>query len=111
MRTDPTATRARRRLLEEIMGVTGGQARLDHHIERGWTSVTFAGTRHTMTLQFTGHQAVAAGENFVALLPEHQFAIPSQLVADAAVTSVDQEVWPIPRLSVTIELLLLDEAG
>ena len=52
---------------------------------------------------------VEAAENFIAYLPEHEFAIRGQLVADAAVTSVDHRIGPGPRMEVRIELLLLDE--
>jgi len=45
----------------------------------------------------------------IVLLPEHEFAIPRQLVADAAVTSVDHRIGPNARMDVRVELLLLDE--
>jgi hypothetical protein len=35
--------------------------------------------------------------------------LPGQLVADAAVTAVDHRLAPEPRLTVSVELLLLDE--
>ena len=79
------------------------------HSERAWASITFAGTRHTLALLFAGEAAVAAGEHFVAALPEHEFAIPGQLVADATVTEVEHRLLPHPRLVVQCELLLLEE--
>jgi hypothetical protein len=45
---------------------------------------------------------------FITFLPEHEFAIPGQLVADAAVVEVDHRLTP-PRMIVTCELLLLEE--
>lgn len=92
------------------MALAGGKAELAHHIERGWASVTFSGTRHTLSLVFAGLEAVAAGELFIAALPEYEFAIPRQLVADAAVTSAVHALLPEPRLAVEIELLLLEDA-
>ena len=66
-----------------------GQATIVSHDEKSWASITFAGTRHRLELAFEGAEAVEAGELFIAFLPEHEFAIPGQLVADAAVTAVD----------------------
>ncbi len=124
MQIDPAATRsmlgnagsARRprepwaRLLDAVLRLGGGQARLLRHAERPWASATFAGTRHTVALTFAGAGAQAAGEAFIAALPEHEFAIPGQLVADAAIASVDQVMLPEPLLTVEAELLLLDDA-
>ncbi len=49
------------------------------------------------------------GEQFIAALPEHEFTLPRQLVADAAVVSVEHATLPEPRLTVELELLLLDD--
>ena len=50
-----------------------------------------------------------SGEEFVAALPDHEFAIPGQLVADATVAAAETTLLPQPRLAVTCELLLLEE--
>lgn len=97
------------RLREELQGLAGGHALFLAHSEKSWASVTFAGTRHRLDLAFEGQDAVDAGESFIAWLPEHEFAIPRQLVADAAVTAVDHRLGPNARMEVRIELLLLDE--
>ncbi|RZJ97376.1 MAG: hypothetical protein EOO76_19220 [Novosphingobium sp.] len=89
--------------------MAGGKAELVRHVERPWASVTFSGTRHTVSLVFTGAEAVAAGERFITTLPEHEFTIPGQLVADAAVVSVTHAVLPEVRLGVEVDLLLLEE--
>lgn len=109
MRFDPQARRTRQHLIEAIMALSDGKAQLAHHVERGWASVTFAGTRHTMSLVFASAEAVAAGEAFIVALPEHEFAIPRQLVADAVVVSAEHALLPEPRLAVEIELLLLED--
>ena len=57
---------------------------------------------------FEGEEEVDAGECFIAFLPEHEFAIRGQLVADAAVVEVGSTAQP-PRLAVTCEILLLEE--
>ena len=82
---------------------------LDHK-ERAWASITFAGSRHTLGILFAGPDAVAAGERFIEALPEHEFAIPGHLVADASIAEVDHRLVPSPRLAVKCELLLLEDA-
>ena len=96
------------RVVEALQEIAEGQAQVLHHSEKSWASITFAGTRHRLVLEFEGAKAVEAGECFIAYLPENEFAIPGQLVADAAVTEVESIVQP-PRLTVTCELLLLEE--
>ena len=106
------AARARRtprnRLREGLLRLAKDLATILSHEERSWASVTFAGARHRVELLFEGAEAVQTAELFIAFLPEHEFAIPGQLVADAAVTAVDHRLDP-PRMQVSCELLLLEE--
>ena len=97
-------------LLSALLELADGKAELVRHSERSWASVTFSGTRHTVVLTFAGTVPVAAGEQFIDALPDHEFTIPRQLVADAAVMRVDHTMLPEPRMEVEVELLLLDEA-
>lgn len=97
-------------LLSALLELGGGKGELVRHSERSWASVTFAGTRHSVVIAFTGTEAVTAGEGFIDALPDHEFTIPRQLVADAAVVAVDHTALPEPRLEVTAELLLLEDA-
>lgn len=97
-------------LREALLALGQGQPRIASHRETAWASITFAGTRHRLELLFEGAEAVAAGEVFIEALPEHEFAIPRQLVADAAVMEVDHRLAPEPRMAVSIELLLLEDA-
>ena len=96
------------RLREALLELAQGQATLLGHSETSWASVTFAGARHRLELAFESEEAIEAGELFIALLPEHEFDIPGQLVADAAVTAVDHRLQP-QRMQVSCELLLLEE--
>ena len=105
----PGQRRPWRALLSALQALAEGQAEVLRHSESPWASVTFTGTRHTVALAFTGAEAAEAGERFIAALPEHEFAIPRQLVADAAVVSVEHVLLPAPRLGLVIELLLLEE--
>jgi hypothetical protein len=86
------------------------EGELLRHAERPWASVTFSGTRHTVALRFAGASAVAAGERFADLLPDHEFAIRGQLVADATISAVSLELLPEPVMLVEAELLLLEES-
>jgi hypothetical protein len=95
-------------LREALLSLADGRATVLAHSERAWASVTFTGARHRLTLEFAGAEAIDAGEGFIARLPEHEFDIQGQLVADATVTEVDHRLQP-QRMQVTCELLLLDE--
>ena len=98
------------RLREALLALAEGRPGLLRHSETAWASVTFEGSRHTVELRFAGLEAVEAGERFIAALPEHEFAIPGQLVADATVTRVDHALLPQPCMTVECELLLLVDA-
>ena len=97
------------RLLGVLHDLGEGRAVTLRHEERSWASITFSGTRHTIALRFVGEDAVAAGEQFIARLPDHEFAIPRTLVADAAIVAVRHALLPEPSLEVECEVLLLDE--
>ena len=107
------ALRPRRTLADRVraalMELTGGRGTMLAHAEKAWASITFAGTRHEVVLEFCGPEAVAAGEELIERLPDHEFAIPGQLVADATVTKVDHRFGAMERLEVTAVLLLLEE--
>ena len=98
------------RLERALIALAGGEGRVLDHRERGWASITFAGTRHTVQLAFETPEAIAGGEVLIAELPDHEFAIPGQLVADAGVVEVEHRLTPEPWLIVRCELLLLEES-
>lgn len=113
LKSDSQPTRKRRRskgerLIAALQDLAQGRADVARHAETSWASITFAGTRHRIELLFEGAKEVEAGECFIAFLPEHEFALPGQLVADAAVVEVDHRLDP-PMMKVVCELLLLDE--
>ena len=98
------------RLRDALLALAGHRGEIARHSERAWASITFSGTRHTVTMKFTGNSAIAAGEALIAALPDHEFAIPGQLVADATVTATEHTLLPGPELTVECELLLLEDA-
>ena len=97
------------RVRAALMTLTGGAGTLLAHEEKPWASITFTGTRHEVVLEFCGAEAVLGGEELIERLPDHEFAIPGQLVADATVTKVDHRFGAMERLEVTAVLLLLEE--
>ncbi len=114
---DAGTTKSRRlgvggKLARALLALGEGQGRIVLHEEKPWASITFAGARHRFVMEFSGEEAVEAGECFIVFLPDHEFAIPGQLVADAAITAVEHTVEhrvEPPVLKVTCELLLLEE--
>jgi hypothetical protein len=96
------------RLLSELLDLAGPGAQFVRHAETPWSSVTFTGSRHVVVLAFEGLEAVLAGEAYVAALPEHEFTIAGQLVADAVVVAVEHRVLPVPGMTVEAELLMLE---
>ena len=96
-------------LLAALYALGQGHGALLRHEDRAWASVTFAGSRHTLAFRFSGDAGVTAGEEFIAALPEHEFAIPHKLIADATVTAVRHTLLPRPCLEVECEVLMLDD--
>lgn len=97
------------RLLGQVLKLAGGHGELLRHDERPWASVTFSGTRHTIALAFTGADAIAAAERVIDGLPDHEFDIPSHIVADAQVREVSHQHVPEQKLTMELEILLLED--
>ncbi|MEM7689680.1 MAG: hypothetical protein AAF291_11730 [Pseudomonadota bacterium] len=97
------------RLRDTLLALSQNAGVITRHEESPWSSITFTGSRHEVVLDFTGHEAVEAGETFIAELPEHEFTIPGQLVADASVREVDHRFGADERMIVTCVLLLLED--
>lgn len=108
-----TRYRARRtladRVREALIVLSKGEADVRSHEETAWASITFSGTRHEVVLEFEGTRAVEVGEDFIANLPDHEFTIPGQLVAEATVNEVDHRFGEKERMIVTAVLLLLED--
>lgn len=97
------------RLLAHVLALAQNRGELVRNTERAWASATFCGARHTIVLAFDGAEGVAAGETFIAALPDHEFDVPGYLVADASVREVNHAQVPEPRLVIELELLLLED--
>lgn len=97
------------RVRSAVKALCGGHGAVLTHEEKAWASITFSGSRHELVIEFCSAEAVAAGEELIERLPDHEFAIPGQLVADATITKVDHRFGAAERLEVTAVLLLLEE--
>ncbi|HUD29076.1 MAG TPA: hypothetical protein VMQ93_09410 [Novosphingobium sp.] len=97
------------RLVSQVLQLAGEGTSFLRHDERPWSSATFSGARHTIVLAFEGEEAVARGEAYVAALPDHEFTIARQIVADAAVVAVEHVLLPVPCMTVQAELLVLED--
>lgn len=102
--------RVDRAIVDQVEALAGGEGSILVHAQRDWTSATFKGMRHQLTMAFDGEAAVEAGEAMIAALPDRRFEIPRHLVADATVKAAEHRMLPDPRLVVEIELLLLEES-
>ena len=111
--TDTGLRRDRRgpaeKLRAALSDLAGGKAEITAHKQQPWASITFSGARHALDLLFEGEEAMRAAEHFIAALPDHEFTVPGQLVADATIGSVDHTLLPIPRMIIRAELLLLED--
>ena len=67
-----------------------------------WASATFTGARHELRLTVPASPAI---EQWLADLPEADFAIPGHLVADLAITAMTATA---ERLDVCIEALTVE---
>jgi hypothetical protein len=92
-----------------LLALASGHGDVVRHDHKRWASVTFEGARHTLVLRFEGVAGIAAGEDLIAALPDHEFAVPRQIVAEATVTAVDHQLKPEPAMTVNCELMLLDD--
>lgn len=97
-------------ILQQVLTLAGELTQFVHHAERAWSSTTYSGAYHTFRLSFAGAEAVAAGEHFIAALPDHEFTLPRRLVAKATIRSAEHSLVDGPLLILEAELLVLDEA-
>jgi hypothetical protein len=97
-------------ILQQVLQLAGPETQFVHHAERAWSSTTYSGAYHLFRLSFSGADAVEAGENFIAALPDHEFTVPGRLVAKATIVSAEHSLIDGPLLALEAELLVLDEA-
>ena len=91
-----------------MLHLADAAASIADHTSSVWSSLSFTGNTHLVTVVFDGDENILLGEDFIQALPEHEFSIPGQLVADAHVTDVITQPNP-PSLTVVCKVLLLAE--
>lgn len=95
-------------VITALLTLSDMKAELVRHAEHPWASASFSGSRHTVTLRFNGIEAAIVGEAMIEELPEHEFTIAGQLVADCSITSTERTVNPL-TLTFEVDLLLIEE--
>lgn len=70
---------------------------------RRWASATFAGARHVLTV---AAQSSPALDDWLAGLPDAEFALRGHLVADLAVTGVSRDG---DAVTIALEILTVEE--
>ncbi len=94
-RTDPGSS-----LANQIEALVGDRAIVTLQRERLWASITFAGTRHSLSVEWAGVADLAAVENLANALPVHEFAIPGYFIADILVTEQSAARLLVEALSI-----------
>lgn len=92
-------------LSSALLGLLPG-ACLHNRKATGWHSATFSGERVTVLLSLEGEQRHERAAQFAQAIPETEFSLRRQLVADIAVSDMSDSE---DSLLLTVEALLLDE--
>ncbi|MEK6542133.1 MAG: hypothetical protein AABZ45_08450 [Pseudomonadota bacterium] len=74
-----------------LLTLLGPNAELIEAQERPWASATFSGARHIITLRMRLDSADASAPSALLALPDHEFLLPGEIVADCAVTMQRRE--------------------
>lgn len=82
------------------------EAELRIEAMRHWHSMTFHGQQLTLSARIGGPDPEQRAAKFASYLPQHEFAIPGQLVADATVVSIRETS---DGVVLSIEALVLDD--
>ncbi len=97
------------KLIRTVMEICGDDSELVGAHEREWASATFSGARHSLDLLIPANDEGGALPDAIARLPDHEFDLMGEIVADCAVTigqrhrSADGGT----RLAVRVELLTI----
>ena len=97
------------RLCRAVCGALGGNADLIESQERPWASATFSGARHIITVRIPVDERDSTVPTLLAKLPDYEFNVPGEIVADCVVSmqrhnrDCDGRLW----LLCTVELLTI----
>lgn len=103
--TSATATR----LIAATLAVAGPQAELIGAHEREWASATFSGARHRIELRLWLDGPDARLAPALLALPDHEFELPREIVADCTIAFGAREAMNDGRIlqPVAVELLTI----
>lgn len=90
-------------IAHQMADLSGGSVTVQN--ERAWASITFTGTRYSLSIDWAGAAKPDVVQNLAQTLPDHEFAIPGYFVADILVTEQTEF-----RLLVDV-LSIIDPAG
>lgn len=105
------------RLVRQLAALVAGAAEpvpmfpmlvVENATTRPWSSATFVGERHRLDLRLHGDSECigAALDRLVELLPDAEFELPGQIVAEAKLTALRVDPDPaVAALALTIEVL------
>lgn len=82
VKSDPHA-----RLLRAVLALAGQGSEIMSSSSRRWSSATFTGARHGVTLQLAGRDARDRAHRLAATLPDAEFPLAGHVVADISVES------------------------
>lgn len=95
-------------LIRALLTLAAGHATLEEHRGTSWASATFSGMRHVMQLRFDGDQGVQTADWLARILPEHEFSISGQIVADIAIADRHRRDEGAPSMTLIIEALTVE---
>lgn len=91
-------------LIEQIAEIIGPDYSVALKRERPWASITFAGTRHSITLSRSAQDETSLLLYFAKKLTRHEFDLPGFFVADVVIDDPGAQ-----DDSVALEILTIDD--
>jgi hypothetical protein len=74
------------KLIRTVLAICGDGSELVRAHEREWASATFSGARHNLELLVPVEDKAAPLPAAIAALPDHDFELAGEIVADCAIT-------------------------
>lgn len=109
MSTEHPAQSVVAKLIRAVLEVCGEGSELVGAHEREWASATFSGARHSLDLLIQAKDEGGALPDTIARLPDHEFDLAGEIVADCAVTIGQRSRGADgrARLALRVELLTI----
>lgn len=78
-----------RRLLRALLALAGRGSEILSSSSNRWSSATFSGARHHMTMRLAGTDAHVRAQKLAKCLPEAEFPLRGHIVADASLEEME----------------------